>query len=222
LLRIAPSLLAADFGRLRDEIADVERHGADWLHLDVMDGHFVPNITFGPPLVGSVRQATRLPLDVHLMISDPHGYAPAFARAGANLISFHVEAARDPGRLIDHLRELGVRPALALNPDTTLHRVRPLLQRLDMVLVMSVFPGFGGQRFIPEVVPRIRELRELGFQGEIEVDGGIDASTAPVVAAAGATVLVAGSAIFRQADRRAAIAGLRAAAEGALPGARRD
>lgn len=212
MVRIAPSILSADFTRLASEIQDVERGGADLLHLDVMDGHFVPNITFGPPLVASVRKATSLTLDVHLMITDPLRYVEAFRKAGADWISFHVECGQEPARVVDRLVELGAKPVIAINPDTTLFRLKPVLDRLHMVLVMSVFPGFGGQRFIPEVVPRIRELRELGFRGEIEVDGGIDPSTAPRVTEAGATVLVAGSAIFGKPDRGAAIRDLRDAA----------
>lgn len=210
-MRIAPSLLSANFADLQKEIADVERGGADLLHLDVMDGHFVPNITFGPPLVQSVRRATELELDTHLMISRPLQYAEAFAKAGSDIISFHVEAEDDASAVIDRLMELGVKPAIAINPDTSLYRVRPLLDRLHMVLVMSVFPGFGGQRFIPEVLPTIRELRAIGYKGEIEVDGGIAPDTAPAVIEAGATVLVAGSAVFGQKDRAAAIAALRSA-----------
>lgn len=210
-MRIAPSLLSANFADLQKEIADVERGGADLLHLDVMDGHFVPNITFGPPLVQSVRRATELELDTHLMISRPLQYAEAFAKAGSDIISFHVEAEDDASAVIDRLMELGVKPAIAINPDTSLYRVRPLLDRLHMVLVMSVFPGFGGQRFIPEVLPTIRELRAIGYEGEIEVDGGIAPDTAAAVIEAGATVLVAGSAVFGQKDRAAAIAALRSA-----------
>ncbi|MAG57008.1 MAG: ribulose-phosphate 3-epimerase [Planctomycetes bacterium] len=217
MVRIAPSLLSADFSNLRGEVADVEQGGADLLHLDVMDGHFVPNITFGPGLVGSVDKTSELELDCHLMISDPLTYAGAFAKAGADWISFHVEVAgTDPGRIIDAILDLGVKPSIAINPDTTLHRLKPVLDRLEMVLVMSVFPGFGGQDFIPAVLPRIKELRDLGFQKDIEVDGGIDPETAPLVVEAGATVLVAGSAIFGRPSRRDAITAIRDAATGVL------
>lgn len=212
MIKVLPSILSADFARLADDVADVESGGADLLHLDVMDGHFVPNITFGPPLVASIRKCSQRELDCHLMISHPLGMVEAFAKAGADWISFHVECDDDPARVVDELVRLGVKPAIAIKPDSTLARVKPLLSRLDMVLVMTVFPGFGGQKFMPEVLPRIRELRELGFEGEIEVDGGIDAKTAPIAAAAGATMLVAGSAVFREKDRRAAITGIRDAA----------
>ena len=220
MVRIAPSLLSADFTNLRGEIADVENGGADLLHLDVMDGNFVPNITFGPPLVKSVNRSTDLIVDCHLMIEDPLFYATPFAEAGADWISLHIEAAGlDADEVIDKLLELDVKPSIAINPDTTLYRLKPLLDRLYMVLVMSVFPGFGGQAFIPEVVPRIKELRDLGFEGEIEVDGGVDATTAPHVVEAGATVLVAGSAVFGHADRQGAIETIRAAAAPAENGA---
>ena len=212
MVKIAPSLLSADFARLADELRDVETNGADLLHLDVMDGHFVPNITFGPGLVKAVRKNTELVLDVHLMLSDPEQYIRPFARAGADIISFHVEAAKDSGAVVGELEELGVKPSIALNPDTNLHRVKPLLSKLHMVLVMSVYPGFGGQKFIPDVLTKIRELRELGFEGAIEVDGGVTAETAPAIAQAGADVLVAGTAIFGQADRGKAIAAIRDAA----------
>ncbi|MSR75365.1 MAG: ribulose-phosphate 3-epimerase [Planctomycetes bacterium] len=215
MIKILPSLLSADFTRLAFEVESVERGGADMLHLDVMDGHFVPNLTFGPPLVASVNKCTNMALDCHLMISHPLRYVDAFAKAGADWISFHIEAQDEPGKVLDALERLGVKAGIAINPDTTLYRLRPLLPRLQMVLVMSVFPGFGGQKFIPEVVPRIKELREMGFTGEIEVDGGIDVTTAPIVAAAGATMLVAGSAVFKPQDRAAAITAIRAAACGA-------
>jgi len=221
LIKIAPSLLSADFTALGSEIQDVERGGADLLHLDVMDGHFVPNITFGPPLVRAVNKVTDMTLDVHLMLSDPGAFFEPFARAGADIISFHIEAANDVGGLVDSLRSNGVKPAIALNPHTSLYRVKPVLDQLHTVLVMSVFPGFGGQSFIPEVSDKIKELRDLGFEGEIEVDGGITVETAPVVVAAGATVLVAGTAVFGTPDRGQAIANIREAAIGALNPAER-
>ncbi len=220
MIKVLPSILSADFARLADDVADVEAGGADLLHLDVMDGHFVHNITFGPPLVSSIKKCARTELDCHLMISHPLGMVEAFAKAGADWISFHVECEDDPARVVEELVRLGVKPAIAIKPDSGLERVKPLLSRLDMVLVMTVFPGFGGQKFMPEVLPRIRELRDLGFEGEIEVDGGIDARTAPIAAAAGATMLVAGSAVFREKDRGQAITAIRAAALTAASGAR--
>src|SRR5262245_8895790 len=177
---ISPSLLSCDFARLVDETARVEAAGADWLHVDVMDGHFVPNLTIGPPVVEAIRRVARVPLDVHLMISDPLGYAGAFARAGAHVLTFHVEAgdlayARDVVRAFrgEGVAEVGV----ALNPDTPVERVSDLLDQIDMVLVMSVFPGFGGQKFMPEVLSKTRWLRERGWSGRIEMDGGLNATT---------------------------------------------
>jgi ribulose-phosphate 3-epimerase len=215
LIKVAPSLLSADFARLADEVRDVEMAGADLLHLDVMDGHFVPNLTFGAPIVEAIAKGTKLPLDCHLMISDPLSYVEAFAKAGAKVISFHVEAAgRESSRVVDRILECGVMASVAINPDTTLHRVRPLLDRLSMVLVMSVYPGFGGQAFIPEALDRARGLRDLGFMGDVEMDGGIGPANALLVADAGVNVLVAGSAIFGKHDRAKAIQAIRRAAEG--------
>ncbi len=219
MIKIAPSVLAADFTRLSEEIDSVRKGGADLLHLDVMDGHFVPNITFGPPLVASIRQATTMTLDAHLMITDPMTYAKPFAEAGADIISFHLEAVKDPSPVIDHLQALGVKPAMVVNPQTSVAGLRPHLGRLHMILVMSVHPGFGGQRFMPEVLPKLRELRQMGFEGDLEIDGGINADTIGAAAAAGATVMVAGSAVFGQKDRAASIARLRERAASALPAA---
>ena len=210
---IAPSILSADFGRLADEVRAVEQAGADYIHVDVMDGRFVPNITLGPVLVEAVRRATRLPLDVHLMIVEPEKYVEAFAAAGATLISVHVEASPHLHRTLHQIRQAGARPAAVLNPATPVELVGDVLDDLDMVLVMSVNPGFGGQRFIPRALDKIRRLRQLlnsrGLKVDIEVDGGIDPDTAPKAIEAGANVLVAGTAVFHAKDYRAAIAALR-------------
>ncbi len=218
---IAPSLLSCDFARLADEIARVEVGGADWLHVDVMDGHFVPNLTLGPPVVAAIHAVARRPLDVHLMISEPARYAGEFARAGAHVLTFHVEAARgEQARdTVRAFRDQGVPlVGVSLKPDTPVSELAPLLPEVDLVLVMSVFPGFGGQRFMPEVLPKVRWLREQGFAGHVEMDGGLNAETVPLCAAAGTNAFVAGSAVFGAKDARSAIAGLRAAAEQARRG----
>ena len=210
---IAPSLLAANFVRLAEDIAKVEAAGADWLHLDIMDGHFVPNLTFGPPIVAAIRKITTLPLDVHLMITNPSALVDDFAAAGADWLTVHGETEPHLHRLITHIRELGVRPAVALNPATPANTLEEILPEVDMVLVMSVNPGFGGQKFIPSSIDKIRRLKKqinaLNREVLIEVDGGINAITSPLVREAGADVLVAGSAVFGNDDLAAAIRQIR-------------
>lgn len=214
MVKIAPSILSADFARLGDEIRDVEKGGADWIHVDVMDGHFVPNITIGPLIVDAIRPVTKLPLDVHLMIEDPDQYIPQFAKSGADWITVHQEACRHLHRSLYLIKEQGVKAGVVLNPATPLATIEHVLTDLDMVLLMTVNPGFGGQKFIHNVVPKIKELRRmLDERGlghvEIEIDGGVNAETARLCTEAGATVLVAGNAVFNQADRAQAIAAVR-------------
>jgi ribulose-phosphate 3-epimerase len=209
--KFAPSILSADFARLAEAVLSVERAGADWIHVDVMDGHFVPNLTFGPKMVADLRKATRLPLDVHLMIERPEDWVDRYADAGATYLTIHVEASLDVPGTLDAIRARGVRPGLTLNPETPVDAVLPYLAALDLALVMSVHPGFGGQKFIESALEKVRAIRQSLDAGhlaaDLEVDGGIKPDNAAPVVAAGATVLVAGSAIFE--DPEGPVAALR-------------
>jgi len=209
--QIAASILSANFAKLGDEIADVDRGGADFLHLDVMDGHFVPNISFGPAITKAVRQVTRSFLDVHLMITDPEKYAPEFVKAGADAITFHVEVAADPAATARKLRQMGCKHVgITLNPATAIETILPALETVDHVLIMSVVPGFGGQKFMPEMLAKVRTIRpRLAPNQRLEIDGGIHDETIHQAREAGVDWFVIGSAIFDQKDRAAAIAGLR-------------
>jgi len=201
MIKLAPSILSADFARLGEQIDEVARAGADYIHVDVMDGHFVPNITIGAPVVASIRRVTSLPLDVHLMIEHPERYISDFINAGADIITVHVEASPHLKSTIRLIKELGARAGVSLNPPTPLSTVKEFLPHVDLVLIMSVNPGFGGQSFIPETLPRIANMRKIldnrkpGI--ELEVDGGINADNAPDIVEAGADVLVAGNSVFR-------------------------
>src|SRR5689334_19662512 len=220
-IRIAPSILSADFGRLAEEVRAAEAAGADWIHVDVMDGRFVPNITIGPVVVAAVRKATKLPIDAHLMIVEPEKYVEAFAKAGADVISVHAEVSPHLHRTLQAIRGAGARPAVALNPATPLSAVEWVLGDCEMVLLMTVNPGFGGQRYIEAATEKVRQLRALaearGQALEIEVDGGIKPDTVAASAAAGANVFVAGTAVFGAKDYGAAIRGIRDHAASAAP-----
>ena len=203
-MKIVPSILSADFSRLKDEIQAVEAAGADWLHVDVMDGHFVPNITVGPVVVESVRKVTKMPLDVHLMITDPDEYAPEFIKAGADWISIHPDTSKNPNESLQKVRALGAKASIAVNPDVAIENVANYFAHIDMILMMTVFPGFAGQAFIADVLPKIEQVRTIIDNGNlpilVEADGGIKADNINLVVRAGAEVIVSGSGIFKTAS----------------------
>ncbi|UAT31773.1 ribulose-phosphate 3-epimerase [Bacillus badius] len=213
MVKIAPSILSANFAKLGEEIKEVEAGGADWIHVDVMDGHFVPNITIGPLIVEAVRPVTTLPLDVHLMIENPDLYIEAFAKAGADYITVHAEACPHLHRTIQLIRSFGVKPGIVLNPATPASVLEYIIEDIDLVLLMTVNPGFGGQSFIHSVVPKIQEVKQMitekGLDVLIEIDGGVNTETAKLCTDAGADVLVAGSAVYNKADRKQAITNIR-------------
>lgn len=213
MIKVAPSILSANFAKLGEEIMDVEQGGADYIHVDVMDGHFVPNITIGPLIVDAIRPVTTLPLDVHLMIENPDDYIDAFIKAGADIISVHVEACRHLHRTIHHIIDGGKKAGVVINPATPVQMIEPIIEDVDLVLLMTVNPGFGGQAFIESVLPKIEQVATIvekkGLDVEIEVDGGVNKETAKRCVDAGANVLVAGSAIYGREDRAEAIAEIR-------------
>src|SRR6266513_5094996 len=214
-LKIAPSILSADFSRLKDEIEAVESAGVDWLHVDVMDGHFVPNITIGPVVVEWVRKVTKIPLDVHLMITYPDKYAPEFIKVGANWVSIHPDTCANPNVSLRKIRERGAKASVAVNPDVPLEKVEGCFPEIDMILMMTVFPGFGGQAFIPDVLPKIEQVRRIIDQKKlpifVEADGGIKADNIERVVRAGAEVIVSGSGIFKTTDYKSTNRQMRAA-----------
>ena len=212
--KIAPSILSADFSKLGEEILAVEAAGADWIHIDVMDGHFVPNITIGPGPIQSLRKITRLPFDVHLMIENPERYIDAFADAGSDVITVHVEAARHLHRIIAHIRERGIKAGVSLNPATPLVQVEPILNDIDVLLIMTVNPGFGGQKFINSALPKIRKAREMvnstAPNVAIEVDGGVTLHNIKSIAEAGADIIVAGASVFGSGNYKQTIGSMKA------------
>ena len=214
-VRIAPSILSADFSKLGEEVAAIEAAGADWVHIDVMDGHFVPNLTFGAPVVSCLRKVTKMPFDVHLMVEAPQNYIADFAKAGADILTVHLETAPHLHRVIQAIKEAGLKAAVSLNPSTPLCLLEEILPELDMVLLMSVNPGFGGQAFIPSSLEKVRKLRQMlsekGLTTDIQVDGGVTPDNAAQLIAAGATILVAGSAVYKAPDMANAIHSLRGA-----------
>lgn len=209
MVKVAPSILAADFANLQSEVQLVDQAGADWIHIDVMDGHFVPNITMGALVVDAIRPHTKLPLDVHLMIENPDQYIESFVKAGADIITVHVEACRHLHRTLQHIKSQGIQCGVVLNPHTPISTIEHVLEEVDVVLFMTVNPGFGGQSFIPSVLKKVKQLADLkqqhGYTFEIEIDGGVNKETVKECVAAGATVVVAGSAIYGAADKEQAL-----------------
>ncbi|MBA2174185.1 ribulose-phosphate 3-epimerase [Halobacillus locisalis] len=213
MTKIAPSILASNFAKLGEEIIDVEKGGADYIHVDVMDGHYVPNISIGPMIVEAIRPVTSLPLDVHLMIENPDHYIEEFAKAGSDIITVHQEACTHLHRTIQLIKSHGLKAGVVINPGTPAEMIKPILEEVDLVLLMTVNPGFGGQSFISSVLPKVRQIadwrRDMGLDFEIEIDGGVNTETAKLCTDAGADVLVAGSAVFKKEDRREAIEAIR-------------